>query len=72
MPRGHSEQIMVDGEAEPATAKLGIRISNTKTRHGGKLDQEQFAVLRELGVQWASASDDPPGRRAQPLATADL
>ncbi|MFD4879565.1 Helicase associated domain protein [Streptomyces sp. NPDC058420] len=52
VPRGHSEQITVDGEAEPVTVKLGVWISNTKTRRD-KLTQEQRAALTELGVEWA-------------------
>nr|WP_303715305.1 hypothetical protein [Kutzneria buriramensis]WKX15847.1 hypothetical protein Q4V64_53510 [Kutzneria buriramensis] len=30
--RGHSEQIAVDGEAEPVVVKLGVWVSNTKSR----------------------------------------
>ncbi|MGC3003421.1 Helicase associated domain protein [Streptomyces sp. G35A] len=52
VPRGHSERVAVDGEAEPVVVKLGIWISNTKTRRD-KLTQEQLDALRELGVQWA-------------------
>ncbi|MFD3728553.1 Helicase associated domain protein [Streptomyces sp. NPDC058671] len=52
VPRGHSEQIAVDGETEPAIVKLGVWITNTKTRRD-KLDQEQLGALRGLGVEWA-------------------
>ncbi|MEU9632631.1 Helicase associated domain protein [Streptomyces luteogriseus] len=52
IPRGHSEEIVVDGEAEPVVVKLGVWVSNTKTRRD-KLTQEQRAALRELGVEWA-------------------
>ncbi|WP_237409452.1 helicase associated domain-containing protein [Streptomyces sp. M2CJ-2] len=52
VPRGHSEQIPVDGETEPVTVKLGVWVSNTKTRRH-KLTQEQRAALAELGVEWA-------------------
>jgi hypothetical protein len=52
VPRGHSEQITVDGQTEPVTVKLGVWISNTKQRRD-KLDQEQRNALRELGVGWA-------------------
>lgn len=52
VPRGHSEQIPVDGEPEPVVVKLGIWISNTKTRRD-KLTPEQLDALRELGVEWA-------------------
>ncbi|MFF9336979.1 DEAD/DEAH box helicase [Streptomyces albogriseolus] len=50
VPRGHSEQITVNGE--PVTVKLGVWISNTKSRRN-KLTQEQLDALRELGVDWA-------------------
>ncbi|GGX99911.1 helicase associated domain-containing protein [Streptomyces fructofermentans] len=52
VPRGHSEEIMVDGEAEPVAVKLGVWISNTKTRRD-KLNAEQLDALRKLGVEWA-------------------
>jgi hypothetical protein len=52
VPRGHSEEIEVDGEAEPVTIKLGVWISNTRSRRG-RLDADQLAALRELGMNWA-------------------
>ncbi|MFF1420224.1 Helicase associated domain protein [Streptomyces sp. NPDC058280] len=52
VPRGHGEQIAVAGEAEPVVVKLGVWLSNTKTRRD-KLAQEQLDALRELGVGWA-------------------
>ncbi|MER6617806.1 DEAD/DEAH box helicase [Streptomyces xantholiticus] len=52
VPRGHSEQIAVEGETEPVTVKLGVWASNTKTRRD-KLTQEQLDALRELGMAWA-------------------
>ncbi|MEV6544242.1 Helicase associated domain protein [Streptomyces sp. NPDC051665] len=52
VPRSHSEEIPVDGETEPVVVKLGVWISNTKTRRD-KLAQEQRAALTELGVEWA-------------------
>ncbi|PZH20267.1 helicase [Streptomyces sp. NTH33] len=51
VPRGHSEQITVDGETEPVTVKLGVWVSNTRARRD-KLTQEQRAALAELGVGW--------------------
>ncbi|MER5996424.1 DEAD/DEAH box helicase [Streptomyces viridosporus] len=50
VPRGHSEQITVNGE--PVTVKLGVWISNTKSRRD-RLGADQLAALRELGMQWA-------------------
>ncbi|MFE6022870.1 Helicase associated domain protein [Streptomyces sp. NPDC056441] len=52
VPRGHAEPIAIDGETEPVTVKLGVWISNTKTRRD-KLTAEQLNALRELGMQWA-------------------
>ncbi|WP_394816579.1 helicase associated domain-containing protein [Streptomyces lancefieldiae] len=52
MPRGHAEEITVDGEAEPVVVKLGVWISNTKSRRD-RLDADQLAALAELGMDWA-------------------
>ncbi|TJZ93655.1 hypothetical protein FCI23_54235 [Actinacidiphila oryziradicis] len=52
VPRGHSEEIAVDGEAEPMSVKLGVWVSNTKARRD-KLTGEQRAALAELGIEWA-------------------
>ncbi|MGW2964397.1 Helicase associated domain protein [Streptomyces sp. NPDC001220] len=52
VPRGHSEQITVDGETDPVTVKLGVWVSNTKSRRD-KLAPEQLDALRELGMEWA-------------------
>ncbi|MFG2563728.1 Helicase associated domain protein [Streptomyces sp. NPDC048496] len=52
VPRGHGEEISVDGEAEPVVVKLGVWVSNTKSRRD-KLTQEQLVALRELGIAWA-------------------
>ncbi|MEU7162424.1 DEAD/DEAH box helicase [Streptomyces chrestomyceticus] len=50
VPRGHSEEITVNGES--VAVKLGVWLSNTKTRRD-KLTQEQRAALQQLGVEWA-------------------
>ncbi|CAL9278700.1 hypothetical protein SUDANB180_07561 [Streptomyces sp. enrichment culture] len=50
VPRGHSEEITVNGE--PVTVKLGVWISNMKSRRG-RLGQEQLNALRKLGMDWA-------------------
>ncbi|GGW86741.1 helicase [Streptomyces caelestis] len=52
VPRGHSEQIAVGGEAEPVVIKLGVWVSNTRARRD-KLTQEQLDALRKLGMDWA-------------------
>lgn len=52
VPRGHGEPIAVDGEAEPVIVKLGVWVSNTKSRRE-KLTQEQLDALRKLGMDWA-------------------
>ncbi|MFH9677815.1 Helicase associated domain protein [Streptomyces sp. NPDC017405] len=52
VPRGHAEEIAVDGEPEPVVIKLGVWVSNTKSRRD-KLTQDQQDALRELGVAWA-------------------
>jgi hypothetical protein len=52
VPRGHSEEIAVDGETEPVLVKLGVWVSNTKARRD-KLTAVQRAALAELGVEWA-------------------
>jgi hypothetical protein len=52
VPRGHAEEIVVDGKTEPVVVKLGVWVSNTKSRRD-KLTAEQLNALRELGMQWA-------------------
>jgi hypothetical protein len=52
VPRGHAEEIAVDGETEPVTVKLGVWLSNTRARRE-KLGAEQLASLKELGMDWA-------------------
>ncbi|MFF8604122.1 Helicase associated domain protein [Streptomyces sp. NPDC015232] len=52
VPRGHAEEIAVESETEPVVVKLGVWVSNTKSRRD-KLTQEQQDALRQLGVDWA-------------------
>ncbi|MER5974408.1 Helicase associated domain protein [Streptomyces sp. NPDC002055] len=52
VPRGHAEEVAVDGETEPVTVKLGVWTSNTRARRD-KLTQEQRAALQALGAEWA-------------------
>ncbi|WUO18290.1 Helicase associated domain protein (plasmid) [Streptomyces sp. NBC_00289] len=52
VPRGHAEEIAVDGETEPVVIKLGVWTSNVRSRRD-RLTQEQLDALRELGMEWA-------------------
>ncbi|GAA2445258.1 hypothetical protein GCM10010405_30870 [Streptomyces macrosporus] len=52
VPRSHAEEIAMEGEGAPVVVKLGVWISNTKSRRD-KLTQEQLNALRELGMEWA-------------------
>ncbi|MFF7339685.1 Helicase associated domain protein [Streptomyces sp. NPDC008163] len=52
VPRGHSEQVTINGETEPVSVRLGVWVSNAKSRRD-RLTQEQLDALRELGVEWA-------------------
>lgn len=52
VPRGAVVEIEADGETEPVTVKLGVWVSNTKSRRD-KLTPEQLDALRELGIEWA-------------------
>ncbi|MFG2123982.1 Helicase associated domain protein [Streptomyces sp. NPDC048710] len=53
VPRGAVVEIAVEGKAEPVQVRLGVWISNTKSRRD-KLAQEQLAALAALGVPWAA------------------
>ncbi|MCX4632861.1 DEAD/DEAH box helicase, partial [Streptomyces sp. NBC_01443] len=52
VPRAHGEAVAVEGEAEPVIVKLGVWVSNTKSRRD-KLTADQLAALAQLGVDWA-------------------
>ncbi|MFD8210639.1 Helicase associated domain protein [Streptomyces sp. NPDC059695] len=52
VPRAHGEEIAVEGAAEPVVVKLGVWVSNTKSRRD-KLTADQLAALTKLGVDWA-------------------
>lgn len=58
VPRGHTEQITVHGQTEPVAVRLGVWVSNTKTRRD-KLTAEQLDALAELGVDWARSVTVP-------------
>jgi len=51
VPRTHGEEVAVEGEAEPVIVKLGVWVTNTKSRRD-KLTQEQLAALAKLGIEW--------------------
>lgn len=51
VPRGHNEQTAVEGEEEPVLVKLGVWVSNTKSRRD-RLAPEQRTALQELGIDW--------------------
>ncbi|MFJ9096850.1 Helicase associated domain protein [Streptomyces globisporus] len=52
VPRGAVVEVAVDGEAEPVPVKLGVWVSNTKSRKD-RLDPDQLAALAKLGIEWA-------------------
>ncbi|MGX8903684.1 Helicase associated domain protein [Streptomyces netropsis] len=52
VPRGHAEEITIDDETEPVVVKLGVWITNTKTRRK-QLTPEQQDALQKLGAEWA-------------------
>lgn len=62
VPRGAVVEVAVDGEAEPVPVKLGVWISNTKSRKD-RLDTDQLTALAKLGMDWAGP---PPAIEAAP------
>ncbi|MFJ1959119.1 Helicase associated domain protein [Streptomyces microflavus] len=73
VPRGAVVEVTVDGEYEPVPVRLGVWISNAKSRRD-KLDQEQLAALANLGMDWAGplpavkAAPEPPALPPAPTA----
>ncbi|MBK3602328.1 Helicase associated domain protein [Streptomyces sp. MBT98] len=55
VPRGAVVEIADDGESEPVPVKLGVWISNTKSRRD-RLDADQLAALAALGMDWATTT----------------
>ncbi|MFB8080208.1 Helicase associated domain protein [Streptomyces sp. NPDC056013] len=51
VPRGAVVEITVDGEAEGVPVRLGVWISNTKSRRD-RLDADQRTALAKLGIDW--------------------
>ncbi|MCT6782336.1 Helicase associated domain protein [Streptomyces sp. CS7] len=66
VPRGAVVEVTVDGEAEPVPVKLGVWVSNTKSRKD-RLDADQLAALAKLGMDWAGP---PPTIEAAPAPPA--
>ncbi|QKW47191.1 DEAD/DEAH box helicase [Streptomyces microflavus] len=52
VPRGAVVQVKREGDAEPVPVRLGVWISNTKSRRDG-LNADQLAALANLGMDWA-------------------
>lgn len=57
VPRGTVVEVTIDGETKPVPIKLGIWISNTKSRKD-RLDTDQLAALAKLGMDWAGPVAD--------------
>ncbi|MER0429615.1 helicase associated domain-containing protein [Streptomyces microflavus] len=47
----HRIQVAVEGASEPVPVRLGVWISNTKSRRD-RLDADQLAALARLGMNW--------------------
>ncbi|MFE3770920.1 Helicase associated domain protein [Streptomyces sp. NPDC059122] len=52
VPRKHEEILHPDDGGDPVTVRLGVWLSNTKSRRA-KLTSEQRTTLAELGLDWA-------------------
>jgi hypothetical protein len=52
VPRGAVVEAEAEGETEPVPVRLGVWISNTKSRRN-RLDTDQLDALRHLGMEWA-------------------
>ncbi|MFB8016900.1 helicase associated domain-containing protein, partial [Streptomyces rochei] len=65
VPRGAVVEVAVDGEAEPVLVKLGVWISNTKSRKD-RLDTDQLATLAKLGMDWAGPTPAIEAAPARP------
>ncbi|MFC8174949.1 Helicase associated domain protein [Streptomyces sp. NPDC057325] len=51
VPRGAVVEIEVDGQTEPVSVRLGVWVSNTRSRRD-RLDAAHLAALAKLGVDW--------------------
>ncbi|WP_228183938.1 DEAD/DEAH box helicase [Streptomyces anulatus] len=76
VPRSAVVEVAVDGEAEPVPVKLGVWVSNTKSRKD-RLDTDQLTALAKLGIDWAGptpaieAAPEPPTASAVPQLPAE-
>ncbi|WP_206308483.1 helicase associated domain-containing protein, partial [Streptomyces sp. A1277] len=52
VPRSATVEITVNDQPEPVTIKLGVWLSNTRSRRD-RLGADQLAALADLGVAWA-------------------
>ncbi|MFC8765600.1 Helicase associated domain protein [Streptomyces sp. NPDC057193] len=52
VPRGAVVEIEVDGQTEAVPVRLGVWVSNTKSRRN-RLDADQLDALAKLGMDWA-------------------
>lgn len=66
VPRGAVVEITVDSEADPVPVKLGVWVSNTKSRKD-RLEADQLVALAALGMNWAGP---PPAIEAAPAPPA--
>ncbi|WP_240676835.1 helicase [Streptomyces sp. B27] len=70
VPRGAVVEVTVDGESAPVPVKLGVWISNTKSRKD-RLDPDQLTALAKLGMDWAKpppAIAPPASKPTEPVA----
>ncbi|MGW9618978.1 Helicase associated domain protein [Streptomyces diastaticus] len=64
VPRGAVVDVVVDGETVPV--KLGVWLSNTKSRRD-KLTTEQRVALAALGMEWAGPAPAPEAASEPPV-----
>ncbi|MFF2703489.1 Helicase associated domain protein [Streptomyces cyaneofuscatus] len=69
VPRGAVVEITVDGESEPVPVKLGVWVSNTKSRKD-RLSTDQLTALAKLGMNWAGPPPAIEAAPEQPTASA--
>ncbi|OKJ46885.1 hypothetical protein AMK27_39555 [Streptomyces sp. CB02009] len=62
VPRGAVVEIEVDGQTEAVPVRLGVWVSNTKSRRD-RLDADQLDALAKLGMDWAKLVTMPQAPR---------